>query len=82
MISCHVHDLIKFHHLMKLTLATEETSHNVTAAKSKVLHRAVYVVRNRLKTNLDHSRKRIALEVEVKKFPSQHAAFKPVLLHA
>ena len=40
----------------------------------------MHVVRNRLKYNLDRSRKRIALEV--KKFPSQHAAFKPVLLHA
>ena len=36
----HVHDL------MDLTPATEETSHNVTEAKSKVLHCAVHVVRN------------------------------------
>ena len=66
--------------LMDLEPATEETSHNVTAAKSKVLHRAIHVVRNRLKYNLDRSRKRIALQV--KKFPSHHAAFKTVLLHA
>jgi hypothetical protein len=70
----HIHDL------MDLAPVTEETSHNVTVAKSKVLHRAIHVVRNRLKYNLDRSRKRIALQV--KKFPSQHTAFKTVLLHA
>jgi hypothetical protein len=72
----HVHDLIA------LTPKTEGTSCGGTATKSKVtvLHRAVGVVRNQLKTNLDRSRKRIKLEVQ--KFPSQHAAFKSVLLHA